>query len=444
MDVLMLLADHAGQVVSREELFASVWPGSSSATRRSPRASSSCARALGDNSRSPAYIETISKRGYRLIAPVVQVDRGASAALDRVARMMRRRNRGARPASLRGLGRARAGSRDWPDLARSWHRRLTQERATTAEVRLDHRDRRCRSSRWASDRDQAYLARGIGDDLLTELSRVSGPARDPRVGLGNGAIGRPRAATSSPAACSATADTLRINVHLVDTADRRAAVVRALRAAVRRAVCGAGRDRRQAGRAAARQGQRRRAQQRRQALHAQPRGLRPVPARAGAVPGARDREPTRRRGALYRKALELGSEVRARLRGPCHDACDGRRLHGDRDRAAGARDGRSSSPRPPGRSIPISRKCTGRSASCTRRSRRHAQAIAVAGTRDRAQPVVRRRLCIARRHPYLHWRTGENDPAGAHRDAAQSRRRLSRTSCCWDARICSRTTSSRR
>ena len=36
-------------------------------------------RALGDNPRSPTYIETISKRGYRLIAPVRQAGDAAPA-----------------------------------------------------------------------------------------------------------------------------------------------------------------------------------------------------------------------------------------------------------------------------------------------------------------------------------------------------------------------------
>jgi DNA-binding winged helix-turn-helix (wHTH) protein len=31
-------------------------------------------KALGDNSNQPDYIETVSKRGYRLLAPVVAVD----------------------------------------------------------------------------------------------------------------------------------------------------------------------------------------------------------------------------------------------------------------------------------------------------------------------------------------------------------------------------------
>src|SRR5512132_4290912 len=76
MDVLMLLAEHAGRVVSREELFAAVWPDVVVGDEALTQSIIKLRRALGDNSRSPAYIQTISKRGYRLIAPV-RHDEGA-------------------------------------------------------------------------------------------------------------------------------------------------------------------------------------------------------------------------------------------------------------------------------------------------------------------------------------------------------------------------------
>ena len=70
MEVLTVLAGRAGQVVSREELFAAVWPGVVVGDEALTQAIIKLRRALGDDPRSPAYIETISKRGYRLIAPV--------------------------------------------------------------------------------------------------------------------------------------------------------------------------------------------------------------------------------------------------------------------------------------------------------------------------------------------------------------------------------------
>ena len=77
MEVLALLAARAGQVVSREELLSAVWPGVVVGDEALTQSIIKLRRALGDNPRSPTYIETISKRGYRLIAPVRQGEAGA-------------------------------------------------------------------------------------------------------------------------------------------------------------------------------------------------------------------------------------------------------------------------------------------------------------------------------------------------------------------------------
>ena len=74
MEVLMVLADRAGEVVSRDDLLAAVWPGVVVGDDALTQSIIKLRKALGDNPRSPSYIETISKRGYRLIAPVVRSD----------------------------------------------------------------------------------------------------------------------------------------------------------------------------------------------------------------------------------------------------------------------------------------------------------------------------------------------------------------------------------
>src|SRR5690242_188747 len=65
MEVLMALAERAGEVVSREELLAAVWPGVVVGDDALTQSIIKLRKALGDKPRSPAYIETISKRGYR-------------------------------------------------------------------------------------------------------------------------------------------------------------------------------------------------------------------------------------------------------------------------------------------------------------------------------------------------------------------------------------------
>lgn len=70
IEVLVYLALHSGRVVAREELLAKVWPGVVVGDDTLTQAIIKLRKALGDDARRPTYIETVSKRGYRLIAPV--------------------------------------------------------------------------------------------------------------------------------------------------------------------------------------------------------------------------------------------------------------------------------------------------------------------------------------------------------------------------------------
>jgi len=74
MAVLVYLATHAGKTVTRMELEESVWQDSIVTYEALTVTINKIRAALEDNSRKPRYIETLSKRGYRLIAPVSGVD----------------------------------------------------------------------------------------------------------------------------------------------------------------------------------------------------------------------------------------------------------------------------------------------------------------------------------------------------------------------------------
>jgi DNA-binding winged helix-turn-helix (wHTH) protein/TolB-like protein len=73
MELLVHLAGRAGQVVHRDALLAAVWPGVVVGDDALTQAVIKLRRALGDTADRPVFIETISKRGYRLIAPVTRV-----------------------------------------------------------------------------------------------------------------------------------------------------------------------------------------------------------------------------------------------------------------------------------------------------------------------------------------------------------------------------------
>ncbi len=70
MDVLAFLASHPGQVVSKEDIVAGVWAKKFLADTALSRAIFELREALGDDPHKPRYVETIAKRGYRLVAPL--------------------------------------------------------------------------------------------------------------------------------------------------------------------------------------------------------------------------------------------------------------------------------------------------------------------------------------------------------------------------------------
>jgi TolB-like protein/DNA-binding winged helix-turn-helix (wHTH) protein/Flp pilus assembly protein TadD len=70
MELLLCLAEHAGEVVPTQQLVDSVWQVEVVAAGTLTHAMAELRKALGDDAREPTYIETIPKRGYRLIAPV--------------------------------------------------------------------------------------------------------------------------------------------------------------------------------------------------------------------------------------------------------------------------------------------------------------------------------------------------------------------------------------
>ncbi|WP_258807699.1 winged helix-turn-helix domain-containing protein [Pseudidiomarina sp. CB1] len=69
--VLAYLAAHAGALVSKQDITEAVWSESYASDETIARTISRLRTSLGDDPRSPKYIETLPKRGYRLLAKVV-------------------------------------------------------------------------------------------------------------------------------------------------------------------------------------------------------------------------------------------------------------------------------------------------------------------------------------------------------------------------------------
>jgi DNA-binding winged helix-turn-helix (wHTH) protein/TolB-like protein/Tfp pilus assembly protein PilF len=168
MEVLLLLIARDGEVVSRDELLDLVWPGVHVGDDSLTSAIIKIRRALGDSARNPRYVETIPKRGYRLLSPASEIAEGNGEE--------------SRPATQRGR------SPFLPALmitallvtagiaaAFTWLPGLPQK--PVAGLPTPAHDKIAiavapfvNASR---DADQDYLARGIGDSILNDLARVS-------------------------------------------------------------------------------------------------------------------------------------------------------------------------------------------------------------------------------------------------------------------------------
>ena len=187
MAVLVYLAEAGGTVVSRNAILDAVWPGMAV----TPDALSQCLvelrKVFGDTAKQPGIIETIPKMGVRLVAPVVQ--RRASAAVRRDA------------------GEPAIHPRDEP------------ARRSLAVLPFDN---------LSSDPENAYVAAGMQEEILTRLSRLANHFRViSRTSVQRYATERPplrtiadelRADIILEGSVRSARDRLRVDVRLIDAA----------------------------------------------------------------------------------------------------------------------------------------------------------------------------------------------------------------------------------
>ncbi len=74
MDVFVVLASHGGEVVTKDQLIAEVWDGRPQTDDVITRCISALRKGLGDDAKSPTFVETVQRRGYRVMQPVSQPD----------------------------------------------------------------------------------------------------------------------------------------------------------------------------------------------------------------------------------------------------------------------------------------------------------------------------------------------------------------------------------
>jgi len=171
MRVLTYLVERRGEVVSRQDLEAAVWTGMIVTDDAVTNTVIKLRRALGDNARDPRYIETIAKSGYRLIAETSAAEvtaQGVSAkphagTASRLERLWRK-------TLFAGLGLLLGGSILWW-LAVPFETETTPAgqalvgKPVIAVLPFDN---------LSADPEQEYFANGITEDLITDLSKLTG------------------------------------------------------------------------------------------------------------------------------------------------------------------------------------------------------------------------------------------------------------------------------
>ena len=79
-DLLVYLVDHAGRLVTKQTLMSALWPDSFVEEANLTFTVSALRKALGDGQDGEQFIQTVPTRGYRFVAPVTNVDLGASVS----------------------------------------------------------------------------------------------------------------------------------------------------------------------------------------------------------------------------------------------------------------------------------------------------------------------------------------------------------------------------
>jgi DNA-binding winged helix-turn-helix (wHTH) protein/TolB-like protein len=168
MEILAHLIARRGEVVGRDELHGQVWPDVYVGDDSLTAAIIKIRRALADDARDPEYVETIPKRGYRLIAPVrepgvpfaeasqpVPSTGGASWRLPLAA-----------VAILVLVAAVAVAVLRWPASPTDKEAKMSapsQDRVAVGVVPFVNASR---------DAAQDYLARGISNSILTDLAQV--------------------------------------------------------------------------------------------------------------------------------------------------------------------------------------------------------------------------------------------------------------------------------
>lgn len=164
LDLLVLLVEQAGRLLTRAELIEALWPTTVVEEHNLTWNVSVLRKALGDEGETARYIETVRGQGYRFIAPVTV----EAEPVRRFASLARRRAALAAAAIVVAVAIAATAV-----LA---VRLAGQAGPAASGVKSDpfHTVAVLPFANLSADPDNAYFASGIQDTILTKLSGISG------------------------------------------------------------------------------------------------------------------------------------------------------------------------------------------------------------------------------------------------------------------------------
>lgn len=169
MRLLVCLAEHAGRTVTIDQLLDEVWAGAVVSQDSVYQAVTSLRRLLGDDRRAPAYIATVPRQGYRLVASVAP-DVGPAAAVPMKAAPSRRRLglfAGCAAAVAAALGFVVLGRGNTADAPQSPSPAVARQSDPAVAV-LPFLDLTSQAM------DEEYFADGLTEELITRLGRMEG------------------------------------------------------------------------------------------------------------------------------------------------------------------------------------------------------------------------------------------------------------------------------
>lgn len=193
-DVLAILADRQGALLSKDEIMAAAWPGTVVEDNNLAVQISALRRVLDRNRAEGSCIQTVAGRGYRFVAPVVRTDfpapplavlpsgngvddhitadeqfqgrPGGPARPDEPPTQISRRSRPGMIAGVIGILFLVAAG------VVGWHLHLSGSGETRPAPRLSTIV--LPFADLSAERDQQYFADGVTEDLTTDLSRMAG------------------------------------------------------------------------------------------------------------------------------------------------------------------------------------------------------------------------------------------------------------------------------